>query len=150
MVEFREADVTSDAAARARLLATVEPLHRQLRPKIPAPYAAWLERMFEEGAHLVALFDEGAPRALAVWRAYHTTFNGLRFYVDDLVTDESRRGRGHGGALLAVLEERAREFGCDTFTLESSVVRDAAHRFYFRAGMTIVNFSFAKRLTARF
>lgn len=150
MIEYREADATSDAAARARLLAAVEPLHRQLRPKIPAPYAAWLERMFAEGAHLVALFDAGEPRALAVWRAYHTTFNGLRFYVDDLVTDETQRSRGHGGALLAALEARARQMGCDTFTLESSVVREAAHRFYFRAGMTIANFSFAKRLTARF
>jgi GNAT superfamily N-acetyltransferase len=150
MTVLRDIDKTSDAAVRAGLLATVEALHRQLRPKIPSPYADWIERMLSEGAHLVALVDEGVPRALAIWRTYHTTFNGLRFYVDDLVTDAALRSRGHGGQLLAALEARSRALGCDTFTLESSVVREAAHRFYFRAGMTIVNFSFAKRLTDRF
>lgn len=150
MTSLQELDKDTDPLVRAELLASVEPLHRQLRPKIPAPYAGWIGQMLEEGAHLAALTESGVPRALAVWRAHHTTFNGLRFYIDDLVTDEAHRSAGYGGRLLAVLEERARRLGCDTFTLDSGVHREAAHRFYFRAGLTIASFSFGKRLTGRF
>lgn len=150
MSKLHELDKTTDPAIRAELLASVEPLHRQLRPKIPSPYAAWIERMLEEGAHLAALLEGTVPWTLAVWWVHHTTNKGLRFHVDDLVTDQARRGQGHGARLLAALEERARHLGCDVFTVEAGVQREAAHRFYFRAGLTITNFAFGKRLTGRF
>lgn len=150
MSVIHELDKTVDPAVRAELLALVEPLHRQLRPKIPEPYAAWIGCMLEEGAHLSALVEDGTPWTLAVWRVHHTTFAGISFYIDDLVTDEARRGQGHGARLLAALEERARHLGCDTISVEAGVRREAAHRFYFRAGLTITSFAFGKRLSGRF
>jgi GNAT superfamily N-acetyltransferase len=143
-----EIDAESGAGEIAGLLARTEALHRQLRPAIPESYAATLTTMLREGARLSVLFEGEQPRALAVWRVHHTTFAGLRFYVDDLVTDEAVRGRGWGGRLLAALEQRAGELGCATFTLDSGVQREAAHRFYFRAGMTITSFAFRKVLEA--
>lgn len=135
---------------RTALLARSEPLHRQLRPHLPADYAGWLDKVFGDGAGLCLLENDGRPRALGLWRAYHTTYAGLRFYVDDLVADEAERGKGWGGKMLAHLERKARDMGCDVFALDSGTHRHLAHRFYFRAGLTISDFAFAKPLTQRF
>lgn len=148
--EIRELDDRVGPEERAACLDLAEPLHRQLRSRIPTPYAAWIERMLKEGARLVTLSEDGVPRALAVWRMYHTTFQGLRFNVDDLVAHESFRGQGHGGRLLTWLEERARGLNCDSLSLNSGVQRGPTHRFYFQSGLTIYTFGFTKPLSSRF
>ena len=127
-------------------LGRTEALHRSLRPDLPSAYQAYLEQMFSEGAHMAVLHVSGTPKALAIYRIHHTTFAGLRFYMDDLVTTELERGQGYGTALLSWCEATARTKGCSTFALDSGVQRAAAHRFYFRHGLTVLAFSFAKRL----
>jgi len=145
-------DITGGSAPEdiAALLQRCETLHRQLRPHLPADYAGWLDKVFADGAGLCVLESEGRARSLGLWRAYHTTYAGLRFYVDDLVADEAERGKGWGGKMLAHLESKAREMNCDVFALDSGTHRHLAHRFYFRAGLTIGAFAFAKPLTQRF
>lgn len=138
--------VTDSVEATSFWLDRSESLHRTLRPDIPAPYSTYMRKMFAEGAEMALLHESGVPQSLAVYRCHHTTFQGLRFYVDDLVTAEAARGAGHGAALLAWCEARARERGCGSFDLESGVQRQHAHRFYFRQGMTIFSFSFRKTL----
>ncbi|MEE2691650.1 MAG: GNAT family N-acetyltransferase [Pseudomonadota bacterium] len=147
---FHEAAADAPAERTAALLARCEPLHRQLRPHLPADYPAWMQKVFADGAGLCVLESDGRPRALGLWRAYHTTYAGRRFYVDDLVAEESERGKGWGGKMLAHLESKARALDCDVFALDSGVQRNLAHRFYFRAGLTIIGFSFARHLTQRF
>lgn len=138
--------ITDDLTRNAALLSAAEALHRSFRAGLPGDYEAYMRRMFDEGAEMAVLLAGGAVRSLAVYRTHHTTFHGLRFYVDDLVTDETERGRGFGGQMLAWCETRARERGCDAFDLESGVQRPGAHRFYFRHGLTIFAFSFTKSL----
>jgi GNAT superfamily N-acetyltransferase len=92
------------------------------------------------------LIDEGAVRALALWRAFHTTYCGYRLEVDDLVTDETQRSKGYGATLLAFVEGKARFMGCDTLTLNSGTQRTRAHHFYFREGLHIQSFHFSKDL----
>jgi GNAT superfamily N-acetyltransferase len=138
--------ITDDLARNAAHLSAAAALHRSLRANLPADYEAYMRRMFAEGAEMAVLVVDGAVRSLAVYRSHHTTFHGLRFYVDDLVTDEAERGRGFGGQMLAWCETRARERGCDAFDLESGVQRPRTHRFYFRQGLTIFAFSFTKSL----
>jgi GNAT superfamily N-acetyltransferase len=150
MARIQEAGPHTPEAEQRALLALCEPLHCQLRPKVPQPYVDYLIAMFAEGAHLAVLSEGGAARALTVWRSYTNTYHGRLLFVDDLVTDEAQRGQGWGGELLAWLEAKARSLGCDTFTLDSGTQREAAHRFYFRAGMTIKSFHFVKPLTERF
>ena len=133
-----------DAATIGDWLRRAERLHRSLRPALPADYEGYLRRMFSEGARMAVLPVSGEPKALAVYRIHHTTFQGLRFYLDDLVTDEEERGRGLGAALLDWCVARARSEGCDTFALDSGVPRSAAHRFYFRHGLTISAFAFTR------
>ncbi|MEP6863203.1 MAG: GNAT family N-acetyltransferase [Deltaproteobacteria bacterium] len=123
-----------------------EAMHRELRQDLDADYVAQIERMFTEGAHLVQLVDGGEPRALAVWRLFHTTYCGRRLEVEDLLTAQATRSRGYGKTLIAWLETRARDAGCPTITLHSATHRDRAHRFYFREGFHILAFHFSKQL----
>jgi GNAT superfamily N-acetyltransferase len=150
MTRFTDLSSETPAAERDAILASVESLHRQLRPLIPAPYAGYLAGMFGEGVRMTILSDDEGPKALAVWRVLTTTYQGRRLYVDDLVTDQNSRSGGHGGALLGRLQDQARALDCDYFALDSGTHRTAAHRFYFRHGMTIASFAFQTALTKRF
>jgi GNAT superfamily N-acetyltransferase len=138
--------ISDDLASHGAWLARSSSLHRSLRPALPERYDDYMRKMFAEGAEMAILHTAGIVRSLAVYRCHHTTFHGYRFYVDDLVTDESQRGRGFGAALLGWCERRARERGCDTFDLESGVQRPRTHQFYFREGLAIFAFSFSKQL----
>ena len=123
-----------------------EPLHRAFRTALGPDYRAHMTAMFGEGAALIQLHDEGEVRALAVWRAFHTTYCGYRLEVDDLVSDAAQRSKGYGATLLAFVEAKARAMGCDTLTLNSGTQRLRAHHFYFREGLHIQAFHFSKDL----
>lgn len=127
-------------------LARAEPVHRQLRPALPADYAGRLAQVCANGGRLaVAAWGEQVV-GLALWRLIENTYEGRRCYVDDLVVDDPWRGKGVGGKLLAWLEEQARQWQCDVLALDSGVQRGGAHRFYFREGMHIPSFCFKKAL----
>ena len=138
--------LTAGADDLADWLACSEALHRVLRPHLPADYEGTMLRILAGGAEMALLHEAGTPRALAVFRAFHDTANGYRFYIDDLVTDPDCRSAGHGAALLGWCEAEARKRGCDRLTLESGTHRERAHRFYFREGLAITLFGFAKTL----
>ena len=138
-------DLTEQPDTVGDWLRRVEKLHRQLRPGI-GDYTALIRTMFHEGARMAVRHDGGVPKALALYRVQTSTFQGLRLYVDDLVTDEMERSAGHGGAMLDWCEAYARAQGCVTLALDSGVQRGAAHRFYFRRGMAIGSFGFARGL----
>lgn len=139
-----DATGTTLLAGGSAALARGEALHRELRPDIPDNYVAYLEHMLDEGARIVQLVDAGEPRAIAVWRLFHTTYCGRRLEVEDLVTAASHRSSGYGATILGWLEARARDAGCPTITLHSATHRDRAHRFYFRQGYKILAFHFTK------
>jgi GNAT superfamily N-acetyltransferase len=67
-------------------------------------------------------------------------------YVDDLISNDESRSKGHGKKLLEWLEDYARQDGCDELHLDSGVQRFDAHRFYQREGMHISCHHFAKGL----
>jgi GNAT superfamily N-acetyltransferase len=54
--------------------------------------------------------------------------------VDQLLVDDAKRSAGIGGALMARIEEIARERGFATVSLHSQVHRSRAHVFYERQG----------------
>ena len=130
------------------LLLRAEPVHRQLRPNLDADYVAKMKRVVRQGAEMALAVDGGDVLGVAVFRLFENTHVGLRCYLDDLVTDESRRSAGVGHALVDWLEREARARGCACVDLESGVQRAAAHRFYFREGYIIPSFSFRKSFSA--
>lgn len=127
-------------------LSRAEGVHRQLRPQMPADYAAKMQRVFAGGGRMLLAVEGQRVVGVAIWRSTENTFAGLYLYVDDLVVDESLRARGVGRLLLSGCEQIARELGCAALLLESGTQRTQAHKFYFREGMTIDSFSFRKTL----
>jgi GNAT superfamily N-acetyltransferase len=125
-------------------LSAAESVHRQLRPHIPADYADKMRCVFRDGGEMCVAVRADRVVGVAVFREFENTHIGRRFYVDDLVTDESERSTGAGRALIEYLEKVARERGCPGLDLESGTHRTRAHRFYFREGFFITAFSFRK------
>ena len=125
-------------------LAGAEAVHRQLRPQLPADYAAKMQRVISDGGQMCVAVRDRKVLGVAVYREFENTHTGRRFYIDDLVTDENGRSTGVGHALMAYLQRIARERGCPGLDLESGTHRTRAHRFYFREGFFINSFSFRK------
>lgn len=130
----------------AEWLERAERVHRQLRPQLPADYAARLRQIFAAGGRMALVANETDVVAVAVWRTIENTNEGRRLYVDDLVSDAARRSTGAGKMLLAWLEAKAIALGCSALTLDSGVQRQDAHRFYFRERLSIFGYSFKKVL----
>ncbi|GIH17435.1 GNAT family N-acetyltransferase [Rugosimonospora africana] len=59
---------------------------------------------------------------------------GLRAWIEDVVVDESARGRGVGAALTLEAVRLARAAGARTVDLTSRPSREAANRLYERLG----------------
>ena len=140
--------ITNDGGqlVEAGWLEKSESVHRQLRPQLPAAYAARMREIFAAGGRMAVVVTDGEVVSVAVWRLIEDTNTGRRVYVDDLVSDAARRSTGAGRLLLDWLEDKARHLGCAALTLDSGVQRHDAHRFYFREGMTILAYSFRKAL----
>ena len=105
----------------------------------------------KDGYRLIASFEDDEPEqaaAAAGFRIRQNLASGRHLYVDDLITREDRRGRGHADALFEWMFEEGRRLDCPIFELDSGVgpERADAHRFYFRHGLRIASYHFARRL----
>ena len=136
----------SGAVREPNWLARAERVHRQLRPTLPADYPGKMGRVFAGGARMCVAAEGEAVVGVAVHRVSENTADGMRMYVDDLVTDETKRSTGVGHALMEHLQAIARGAGCESFILDSGTHRQQAHKFYFREGMVIASFNFKKPL----
>jgi GNAT superfamily N-acetyltransferase len=130
-----------------QILATFDVM-RQLRPHLERDgYVARIrDLMASEGLKVLALTDEGTVRAVAAYRLMDMLYCGRLLYVDDLVADERVRSRGYGAQLIARLKDEARALGCSEVQLISRVIREPAHRFYFRQGFGIECFHFRAKV----
>ena len=62
---------------------------------------------------------------------------GVRAWIEDVVVDETMRGRGVGEALSQEAVRRAIGAGARTIDLTSRPSREAANRLYQRLGFTL-------------
>lgn len=124
-------------------LPRAEAVHRQLRPHLPTDYAGKMGRVLKE-ARMALAVEGDAVLGLAVYRWHENTYDGMKFYIDDLVTDDARRSQGVGHALIEHLEGVARGLGANGLVLDSGTQRTQAHKFYFREGFVIPAFNFKK------
>ena len=119
---------------------------RELRPDVEDLGQRIVDQQ-EGGYRLAGVVVAGQGSAVAV-AGFRVTTNlawGRHLYVDDLVTRREFRGRGHGRALLAWLQEQARHDGCGEVHLDSGVGGDRhdAHALYHAAGLRITSHHFA-------
>ena len=124
----------------------------ELRPHLKTTDAvtALIDEQRAEGYRVAASFEPGEPDAAAVaaFRTGRSLAWGSYLYVDDLITRASLRGRGHADAVMSWVEEEARRLDVDQLHLDSGVGLDRvdAHHFYFRHGLAIASYHFARRL----
>jgi GNAT superfamily N-acetyltransferase len=112
------------------------PVMSQLRPHLSdAEFVPRVRLQQREGYRLAYLESGGEIVATAGFRIMESLVAGRVLYVDDLVTDASRRSQGYGAELLTWLSEHARAAGCTQLELDSGVQRTDAHRFYHTQGM---------------
>lgn len=118
---------------------------RQLRDHLSEhEYLPLIREIQGQGGRLIAALDGDRCVGCSLFRHETRLFTGPMIYVDDLVTDETRRSQGVGSALLNWIEDFARQNSIGTIALDSGVHRSAAHKFYFRNGLTITSFNFKK------
>jgi GNAT superfamily N-acetyltransferase len=112
-------------------------LMRQLRPHLASEreFVERWRRQAADGYRLLAVWEAGRPVALAGFRVSENLIYGRFFYVDDLVTDASHRGGGHGRLLMNRLKDEARALGCARLVLDTALANALGQRFYFREGL---------------
>ena len=119
-------------------------LMRALRPQLTSE-AEFIERWWrqsEQGYSIVGLWRAQRPVALAGFRVQENFVHGCFLYVDDLVTDESERRRGHGARLLDRLKAEGRARGCRKLVLDTALENTLGHRFYYRQGLLAMSLRF--------
>ena len=101
----------------------------------------------QDGSHVVFVAEDGAGRVVGWAHVYALHFVGsdMRAEVAGLVVDESCRRSGVGIALMARVEDWAREKGLPAVTLRSNVIREPAHKFYEKLGYTRIKTQHAFR-----
>ena len=116
---------------------------KQLRPHLEEQeYVARVRQQRAGGYRLAVVEEDGVMRAAGGFRVIEQLVQGRHMYVDDLVTDESERSKGHGAALFDWLMALAKDEGCVMFELDSGVHRARAHAFYFAKRMHIAAYHF--------
>ncbi len=130
-VQIVEATEVTDAlvGAFARLIP-------QLSKSNPPPTAAELQAIVaaESSVLLLAVDDASGEILGSLTLAWFRIPTGVRAWIEDVVVDESARGRGVGEALNRDALERARVLGARTVDLTSRPSREAANRLYRRIG----------------
>lgn len=135
--------MTVRLASSDQEIAACFPVMRQLRPHLTAD--AFLSRVRSQaraGYRLARLEVDGRPVAVAGFRIVETLVSGRILNVDDLVTLDGERSKGHGAALLRWLLRRAEAESCERLELDSGVHRKDAHRFYEREGLRVRAYHF--------
>jgi GNAT superfamily N-acetyltransferase len=118
-------------------------------PSLPQQVEQRLARVVDDPQHLLlAAVSQG--RVVGWAHAYLCCLVETDTFAEigGLVVEESCRGTGVGGKLLAKLEDWARQQGCTALSARSNVIRHEAHKFYAARGYQQVKTQhcFRKRL----
>ena len=135
-VEIAEVEIAEVASVTPELVTAFERLIPQLSRSNPPPTGADLGRIVSSDASILLVArgpgsDEILGSLTLVVFAIPTA---VRAWIEDVVVDESARGRGVGEALNRAALERARAAGAKTVDLTSRPTREAANRLYRRLG----------------
>ncbi len=111
----------------------------QLSRSSPPPAEHEMAEMLAAGGTrlLVARLGLSEPIVGSLTLVLFRIPTGLRAWIEDVVVDESARGRGVGEALSRHALRLAREEGARTVDLTSRPSREAANRLYKRLGFEL-------------
>ncbi|MCX6351387.1 MAG: GNAT family N-acetyltransferase [Bacteroidetes bacterium] len=115
-----------------------------LRPHlIEENFLSLIKEMMTEGYELAFAEEEGKAVSAIGYRYLQYLAKGKHIYIDDLVTIEEVRGKGHASQLLDYVFAIAKEKGYKAVTLDSAHYRFVAHKLYLNKGFNIVGHHFS-------
>lgn len=114
------------------LLAAFERLLPQLT-QASIPTVEELRALLDSGSVLLAAIENGQMVGLGCLCVFRSP-SGLHAHIEDVVVEESQRGKGIGEALVLGLVEEARRLGLKGISLTCNPRRQAANRLYARLG----------------
>lgn len=126
----------------------VFPFINQLNPAMEEQqFHALLDVMLEKGYRCAGAFDaEGNLLGLSGFWVLCRFWCGVHVDIDNVVTDARCRGQGIGKALMAWIENWARERGITFAVLDAYSHNTASHKFYHREGYIIKGYHFTKEI----
>ena len=125
------------SAVTDELINAFERLIPQLKLTVPPPSRRQVDALVSSKSSILLIArdpDELAPIAGVLTLIVYRVPTGIRARVEDVVVDESMRGKGIGEALMRHALSMAREAGADGVALTSNPRREAANRLYQRLG----------------
>jgi GNAT superfamily N-acetyltransferase len=118
-----------------------------LRPHLEeAKFLQKVKEMIAEGYILAFIADHEKALAAIGFRYLDFLYIGQHFYIDDLTTLPSERGKGLGSKLLDFVSNMAIERGYSAVTLDSGYGRHDAHRLYLNKGFKLNSHHFVLEL----
>ncbi|MDP4262828.1 MAG: GNAT family N-acetyltransferase [Bacteroidota bacterium] len=109
-------------------------------------YMNYLEDMIPKGYKQMVVLENDRYIGVAGFWLSTKLFCGPYVELDNVVVAASHRSKGIGHLLCNVVEEKARQYGCNIAVLDAYVHNERAHQFYFREGYIIRGFHFLKKL----
>src|ERR1700682_794982 len=106
----------------------------QLNPQLPIPTMERLQAIISDPAVTLLLARDGQQIVGTTTVIVYTTPFWIKARLDEVVVDESARGKGVGAALVSAALDVARAKGAQVAELQSGVQREAANRLYPRMG----------------
>jgi GNAT superfamily N-acetyltransferase len=106
----------------------------QLNDQLPVPTMERLQALVADPAATLLLARDGEEVVGTTTVIVYTTPFWIKARLDEVVVDESARGKGVGAALVSSALNVAREKGAQVAELQSGLQREAANRLYPRMG----------------
>lgn len=106
----------------------------QLSSSNPPPTGETLAKIIDADASRLLVAEEDGVVLGSLTLVLFAIPTGLRAWIEDVVVDESARGKGVGEALSTAAVELASSEGATTVDLTSRPSREAANRLYKRIG----------------
>jgi len=119
--------------ASDELVETIRALLPQLTEARTPPTLAQLQEVVSNQTLLVARDDDGRILGTLTFVLYRVS-SGVKGRIEDVIVDESARGKGVGEALVREGMRRANAAGVLMLELSSMPYRQAANRLYKRLG----------------
>jgi ribosomal protein S18 acetylase RimI-like enzyme len=118
----------------AELIEAVVRLVPQLSPGREPPSRLEIAELLEADETRLVVARDGDEIVGMLTLVLYRVPTGLKGRIEDVVVDESARGRGVGGALSRAALDAAVEAGARSVELTSRPSREAANRLYRRLG----------------
>ncbi len=108
----------------------------ELRPHLnKSEFLNTIRRLEAQANFNLVFIKDPEIKAVAGIRISEWLYSGQYLEIEDLITTQTERSQGYGGALFDWLLQYAKSKKCKQLRLVSGVARESAHRFYLKKGM---------------